>query len=165
VFKSKKFIIGSLLTIVVVAVGIGGAVLADDPEDSGGSFLDRVAAIYEQNTNNPIDAQELQKAMTQARDELKAQARDQFRQKLIDDGVMTEEQLNEWEAWLAARPDFPTDEYQQWLESRPEGVPFGPGMPRLGDRGFQRFGGGPKGFMRGGFHPCAPAAPPETQAQ
>lgn len=150
-WRGKKFIIVAVLTAVILVGSIGGVVLAqtenaDDsqPEARCGALLDRVCEIYEENTGTAIDAQELQKAFTEARNELMAEARENFRQRLIDEGKITQEQLDEFDAWLKARPDIL--------------FPFGPS----GSDGIKPFGGGHHGFGRfgGGFPrwggPCAP---------
>ena len=160
--RNKKFILIALLTIVVLAGSIGGAVFAntDDGDDSppkatGGAFLDKVCEIY--NAANPeatINSEELQKAFEQAKTETMIEARDQFRQRLIDEEQMTEEQLDELEKWMESRPDFPADQFKEWLETRPD-IPFPFRQDLLGDaghRGFGKFGGR---FPRWGG-PCAP---------
>ena len=169
-WRSKKFIFTALLTVVVLGGILGGVAVAsaDDedtsrPQAGGVSFLDRVAEIYEQNTGVAIDSGELQQAFAEARDEFGIEARDRLRQRLIEEGVISQEQLDELEQWLESRPDFPTDEFEEWMESRPDiTLPFGRGnhdgeKPFGGMfrnfRGFaNRFGGGPHGW-------CAPDAP------
>jgi hypothetical protein len=173
-WRSKKFIIIAVLTVVVLGGTLGGVAIAsanddDTPRSKTAALMDKVAEIYEKNTGTPIDSGELQKAFTEARDEIATQAREQFRQKLIDEGKVTQEQLDELEQWLKSRPDFPTDEFKQWMESRPDfpteefkqwmesrpdiQLPFGPGNQGgerpSGDmhRGFgDRFGGGFRGW-------------------
>ncbi len=148
--RSKKFIFMALLAIVVLAGSIGGVVMAaengDDsqPKPRYGAMLDKVCEIYEENTGVAIDVQELQTAFVQAGSELMAEARENFRQRLIDEGKVTQEQLDEFDAWLESKPDVP--------------FPFGPknhgGIRPFG--GFGRFGGG---FPRWG----GPCLPPTTE--
>jgi len=156
-WRSKKFIIIALLAIIVVAGSIGGVALAQSEEEEDnqpkarcGALLDRICEIYnEANPEAPIDCEALEEAFTQAHDQIRAEAREQFRQRLIDEDIMTEEQLDEWEKWLESRPDFPTDQFKDWMEARPDiPFPFGPGnregVKPFGDghRGFGKFGGG-----------------------
>ena len=145
--RSKKFIFITLLTIVVLGGSIGGVVFAntenrDDsqPKARYGAMLDKVCQIYEENTGIAIDAQELQTAFAQAGSELMAEARENFRQRLIEEGKITQEQLDDFDAWLNARPDMP--------------FPFGP-RNHGGIKPFGGFGGFGGGFHRFGG-PCAP---------
>lgn len=171
-WRSKKFIFTALLTVVVLGGILGGfAVAHADDEDTsqppGGdvSLLDRVAEIYEKNTGVAIDSQELQNAFNEARTEITSDARDRLHQRLIEEGMITQEQLDELEQWLGSRPDFPTDEFEEWMELRPDiTLPFGPGnedgRKHFGGmfrsfRGFaNRFGDGFRGW-------CAPDSPVE----
>ena len=150
--RGKKFILIALMTIVVLAGTIGGVVFANTDDEDGSraashqeAMLNKVCEIYENNTGTAIDSQELQKAFAEARNEVMVNARENFRQKLIDEGKITQEQLDEHEAWLEARPETP--------------FPFGHGNPDdikpFGGRhrSFGMFGGDSPGF--GG--PCAPA--------
>lgn len=168
-FKSKKFIIVAVLAAVVLTGTIGGVALANSGNGAGpgplanhNAILEKVAEIYEANTGTSIDADELQKAFAEAQGEIATQQREQMRQRLLDEGVITQEQLDELDAWLESRPEMGTDEFKEWLESRPDfgigpfgnmnGERFGQMRDRLGPRGF----GGPGG----GFHGLCP--PEET---
>ena len=163
-WRSKKFLLTVILSVVVLGAILGGYTVANaDDEDSNqppvgeANLLGKVAEIYEANTGDAIDADELQNAFSQARNELGIQARERIKERLVEEGVISQEQLDEFEQWLAERPEFPTDEFDEWLEARPE-MPgrFGPGSEdggkRFGSmfrhfRGFaERFGGGPHGW-------------------
>ena len=144
-WRSKKFIIVTLLAIVVLVGSTAGVVFAQTengdeslPEARHEALLDRVCEIYEENTGDPIDPQVLRDAFTQAQSEMRAEAQDKFRQRLIDEGKITQEQIDQFETWLESRPD----------------VPFAPGPRSHGGmhRGFGAFGSGFRGF--GGL--CAP---------
>ena len=123
--KCKRLLIISLMAIVALACTIGGVALAQDeeetttPETAGVAFLERVCEIYQEKTGVAIDAAILKDAFCQAGDEQREQARNQWRQRLIDEGIFTEEQLNAMEEWLEAKPDFPTEEFKDWMETRP----------------------------------------------
>jgi hypothetical protein len=156
--KKKKFIIAGVLLVAVIAGTIGGVALAQSGGPNGGgqgpdnnAMLERVAEIYEENTGTAIDAAELQTAMAQARDEIATEQREQMRQRLVDEGIITQEQLDELDAWLESRPDsMMTDEYKEWLESRPD-IGLGPGNGEGFGRMHEGFGGqcGPGGGFRG----------------
>jgi hypothetical protein len=170
-WRSKKFIFTVLLTVVVLGGILGGVAVAraddentDQPQITRLNIMDKIAEIYEQKTGVAINSDKLQESFNEARIAVANDARDQFLQKLVEEGKITQGQLDEFEKWLAERPDFPTDEYQQWLESRPDipfffgqdnhrgMMPFG-GMPR----GFRDFGKGFGGMFRGWCPPEAPA--------
>ncbi len=146
-WRSKKHIIIAVLTILVLGVTLGGVAIAQaDNEENNviqtanvSSFLDKVAEIYQQNTGVTIDPEELQKAFTEARQAIRDEALDNYLQKLVDDGTITQEQADQFKAWLDSRPALPIDEFKTWWESRPDipglwgngnGGPFGGHMFR-----------------------------------
>ncbi len=166
-WRSKKFLLTVILSVVVLGAILGGYAIANaDDEDSNQppvgetNLLGKVAEIYEANTGVAIDADELQNAFNQARNELGVQARERMKERLVEEGVISQEQLDEYEQWLSEKPEFPSDEFEEWMEARPDiGLRFGPGNldggKRFGNmfrnfRGFaEKFGGGPHGW-------CAP---------
>jgi hypothetical protein len=152
-WRSKKFIVIASLVAVLLVGSIGGVVLAqteneDDntPAAQHEAMLARVCEIYNiANPEAPIDCEALKDAFTQAGSELRAEAqekmaeaRDKHLQSLIDEGKITQEQI---------------DQFDAWLESKPE-VPFVPGL--VGPDGHRGFGGPGGGFPRWGGPPCAP---------
>ncbi len=137
--RSKKVIIVAVLAAVVLVGSIAGVVLAADNDDDSQpgtifqGLLDRVCAIYKNNTGNDIDPQALENAFAQAQDEIRTEAMQNQIQSLVEEGQITQEQA---------------DQYLEWQQSRPD-VPFGHDAPfGFGFRGH----GGPRGF--GG--PCLP---------
>ncbi len=143
--KHKKIVFTTLVTVIVLAATLGIVAVAQ-ADDEGTqtvreNMYERVAQVYEANTGNAIDAAALEKAFTQARQEITTEAKDRMQQKLIEEGKITQQQLDDLKAWLEAKPDMTTDEFKQWLESKPEGIPFGFGDrgPAL-KRGFNRMG-------------------------
>jgi len=170
-WRSKKFVIAAVLAGVLLVGSIGGVVLASDgggssqPGVAWGALCDRVAAIYKANTGDDIDPAALEAAFAQARDEIRAEALDNYLQKLVEEGKITQSQADQYKEWLQSRPDITPyrqhlREWQQsrpdmppelkdWLQNRPD-VP----MPRPFGRhgGFQRMGG-----MLGHGGPYAPA--------
>jgi hypothetical protein len=142
-WRSKKFIIITVLAAVLVAGSIGGVVLAqqneeDSPAPKFGELLEKVCKIYEDNTGTAINADELQEAFAQAQSEMQAAAMEERLAKMVENGVIDETQAQE---------------LQEWWESRPEGLPF---APKLGARGMHCGFGGPGGGFGGWFGPPPP---------
>jgi hypothetical protein len=159
-WKRNKIFISGIVLMVVLAGTLGGVAVAqandsntNPPQSSNNTLLEKVATIYQANTGTAIDPQELEKAFQQAGQEIKSEALDNYLKKLVEDGKITQEQADQFKAWLDARPAFPTDEFKKWMESRPD-IPglFGQdnhpgtrffGMMHNGKGGFGfRFGGG-----------------------
>jgi uncharacterized membrane protein len=139
--KRKWFI--PVVTVSVLLIGgiVGGVVVAADDSssniedqsqatDQNQALLDRACAIYEEETGVTIDPEQLKDALKQARSEIQDEALESRLQNLVDEGIMTQEEA---------------DNYLEWWQSRPDvGLP----LPGLG-------GPGPGGgMMRGGcFQP------------
>jgi len=139
-WPTKKFIIVMVLAAVLALVSIGGIALAQENEEDSpaakfGEFMERVCAIYENNTGDDIDPEALKEAIAQVQSERQAAAMEARLAKMVENGVIDETQAQE---------------LQDWWESRPEDLPFGPG---LGGHGIPRGFGGPGGF--------GPPSPPE----
>jgi len=121
--RSRKIMLAVLLAAVVLAGSIGGVVYAKSSGSSdGGSAnmtakmnerFDKIAAIYEENTGTAIDADQLKTAFEQADKETRDEALDNQLAKLVEEGKITQEEA---------------DQYQTWLESKPDiNIPFGHG--------------------------------------
>ena len=111
-WRSKKFLLVTVLAVVVLLGSIGGVALAqtgngdsDQPVAQHQALLDKVCAIYEQNTGTAINSAELQKAFDQARTEMKNEALDNYLKGLVDGGKITQEQADQYKAWLESKPD------------------------------------------------------------
>jgi LPS O-antigen subunit length determinant protein (WzzB/FepE family) len=145
-WRSKKFIIITAIVVVALAGSIGGIALAqgngdedvNQPGAQQAALLERVCAIYEDNTGTAINAEDLQNAFAQAQSEMREEALQNYLQSLVDNGKITQEQADQWKSW--------------W-QSRPEDLPFAHGFPGHGmmQRGF----GGPSGGFHGCFEPPA----------
>jgi hypothetical protein len=152
-WRSKKFIIIAVLIALVLGGTLGGVAIAqaDDQNptttltttatDNVSSFMQKVAEIYEANTGDTIDPQQLQKAIDDARQAIRDEALTNYLQKLVDEGKITQEQADQFKAWWDKRPSL--DEFKSWWQSMPD-IPgiFG------GDNGI---GIGPLGRIRGGL--------------
>jgi len=140
-WRSKKFIIAMVLAAIVTVGSIGGIALAADngeasqPQAQQEALLDKVCEIYEQNTGTAIDVQALQDAFAQAQSEMQSEALNNYLQNLVDQGKITQEQADQYKAWLESRPDVPI---------------LAPGFP---DHGMHRGFGGPGGGFPGCYEP------------
>jgi hypothetical protein len=140
-WRSKKFIIVALLAAVVLAGSTTGVVLAqtgdedNSPQAQKEALLERVCEIYEDNTGTAIDVQALQDAFAQAQSEMRDEALNNYLQNLVDQGKITQEQADQYKAWLESRPDVPI---------------LAPGFP---DHGMHRGFGGPGGGFPGWYEP------------
>lgn len=146
-WRSKKFIIITVLAVVALAGSIGGVALAQGNGDDNGTqpgaqqaaLLERVCEIYQDNTGTAINADDLQNAFAQAQSETFAAAMEARLAEMVENGVLDEEQAQALQEWWQSRPDVPI-------------------VPRLGGQGMQRGFCGPGG----GFHWCfEPPAPQE----
>jgi polyhydroxyalkanoate synthesis regulator phasin len=116
---------------VVVGGTIGGVALAqtgtgDDnqPEAKYGVLLDKVCKIYQEKTGVAIDQAALQDAFTQSQSEMQNEALDNYLKNLVDQGKITQEQADQYKAWLKARPDMAQyrQQLKDWQQTRP-GIP------------------------------------------
>ena len=149
-WKRKWLILGILLPILLVG-SISGVVLAQTegedesqtPEDRHQAMLDRVCAIYEENTGVALDPEQLKDALGQARSEMLDEALESRLQGLVDEGMISQEEADQYLEWWQDRPDVELP--------GPKSRGFRGGM--MGGRGFHGFGGGPF---------CAPDASDEA---
>ena len=119
-WKSKKVV---LLAAVAVAVLIAGVVAGVTLAQSGNGnvtgnetqantqyqdLLNKVAAIYQQNTGVTIDPQQLETAFTQARNELQSEALQTWLQNLVTQGKITQAQADQLLQWWQSKPNIPS---------------------------------------------------------
>lgn len=154
-WRSKKFIIIAALLAAVIFGSTLGVVLAQDETDGSQpqTVWQRVAAILGANGTS-VTAEQLETAFTQARQEMRDEALDSRLESLVAAGTITQEQADQYRAWLAQRPDTTQfrEQMKEWQQSRPavpsemkDWAQSRPEMP-----GF--FGGmAPRGGMMGRF--------------
>ena len=111
-WRTKRFIIAAVLAAVVAVGTIGGVALAqdngeNDPTAREGEILERVCAIYEENTGVAIDQEALEEAMDQAHSEMQAAAMEAQLAEMVENGIIDEAQAQEFQEWLETRPDVP----------------------------------------------------------
>ena len=110
-WRRKKFIVAAILVAVMLTVGIGGVVLAADNGDDNqtetkrGVLVDRALEIYEEQTGVAIDKDVLKDAFAQAKGELRDEALQSRLDKLVADGVITQEEADEYLEWWQSKPD------------------------------------------------------------
>jgi opacity protein-like surface antigen len=154
-WRKKKFILVAVLAAVILAAGIGGVALAADNNDESqattpfDNLWEKMAAVLQDDGVN-VTSDQLQSAFSEAQDQMRADAQQDFLDKMVADGKITQEQADAYSDWIKNKPDM--------------GGNFGP-------RGGRFFGGGGQRFefkMRGpgGFHGfggfCPPAEDSET---
>jgi hypothetical protein len=93
-------VIAGVLVAALLVAGITSAVTyADNGQGpAGGKMLDRVAQLLN------IDKQKLVDAFKQANTELRQDRMDNMFNKWVTDGKLTQDQANQYKAWLAAKP-------------------------------------------------------------
>jgi hypothetical protein len=112
-WRSKKFIIVTVLAAVILTGSITGVALAqtgdedNSPQAQQEALLDKVCAIYEQNTGVAIDQEALRDAFAQVQSEMRTEAMNNYLQKLVEEDKITQEQADQYKAWLESRPDVP----------------------------------------------------------
>jgi hypothetical protein len=123
-WRRKKFIIVAVLATTVLLVGsIGGLAFAQtgstDNTTSGKTLLARVATIL------GIDQQKVENAFAQAQREMRDEALDSYLKNLVDQGKITQQQADQYKAWVKSSPDM--SQYQQklkeWQQARPATPP------------------------------------------
>jgi len=115
--RKRKWLVPVMVASVLLIGGlVGGAIVAaqDSPsniEDQSEAanrnqaLLDRVCAIYEENTGVSIDQEQLKDALKQARIELRDEALEKWLGNLVDDGKITEQEAGQLLDWWQSRPD------------------------------------------------------------
>ncbi|MFW6102279.1 MAG: hypothetical protein ACOC6O_01305 [Chloroflexota bacterium] len=107
--KRKWFIPVVVVSVLLIGGIVGGAVaLADDSDtaDPHQMLVDRVAAIYEEETGVAIDSEQLKSALDQARSEIRGEALENRLQDLVDDGQITQDEASQYLEWWQSRPDI-----------------------------------------------------------
>ncbi len=115
--RKRKWLVPVVVASVLLIGGlVGGAIVAaqDSPsniEDQSEAanrnqaLLERVCAIYEENTGVSIDQEQLKDALKQARSELRDEALEKWLQNLVNDNKITEQEASQLLDWWQSRPD------------------------------------------------------------
>jgi hypothetical protein len=147
-YKLLKFTVAPLLSIILIG-GSAGAVLAQPNQnipERRAAIISKVADILD------INQQTLENAFKQAQQEQREAALQNRLSELINEGTITQQQANEFTAWINSRPDdIPMvgpqqlkklvqegkisqeqiDNLKAWMESKPDIPKI---MPPLGER-------------------------------
>ena len=103
--RSRKLVVVGMVAAAVLLAGtIGGVVLAQTGDATGGTgntLLARVATIL------GIDQQKLQDAFIQAGKDMRQEALDNRLKSLVEQGTITQAQADQYKTWLESRPDMP----------------------------------------------------------
>ena len=97
-----RWLIGGVAAAVVMLGVAGGAIMAqqsDGEESRMSAFAAKVASIL------GLEADDVENAMEQAREELADEALDDKLDELVEKGTITQEQADEYETWIESRPD------------------------------------------------------------
>lgn len=119
----KRWLMAVLVTGALLASVVGGPVLAQENDDGSSnpvsSLIARVAAKL------GTGEQELKSAVDEAREELADERLQSELDKLIEKGVLTQEQADEYKSWLDAAPEGLPGRLPGGF--RPQGFRFGDG--------------------------------------
>lgn len=133
-WRRKKLLFGISLAIALLLGTIGGITLADDSSEESETvdrfeeIYSKVSNIYQEKTGVSLDINALKESFREAHEDLAAERQNTWLQHLVDEGIITREQADEYSEWWKARPDIP------------QGVDFG-GRVFRGIRGRFEFGG------------------------
>ena len=133
--KKKRLVIALIAIAATVGITTGVVFAQDDNEDAAQpeSILERVCEIYEANTGVSIEPEALKDAFIEANQEMITEAVENRLDKLVEEGVITQEEADQLKEWWQAKPDVS-------LPGHPmlRGGPGGRLGPRLGGFGSPR---------------------------
>jgi hypothetical protein len=134
--KIQKIVLATLMVAVMLIASTPTIALAqgDEAPERRGALIGQIAEIL------GIDQQELGNAMKQAQIELRQDNTDARLKELVAEGILTQQQADELNTWMDARPDVPmvpprqlkealdkgiitqeqVDAFKAWMESRPD---------------------------------------------
>ena len=104
--KKWRWLIGgvaaTVMVVVVMLAAAGGAIMAQEDEGKQSrfsAFAAKVADIL------GLEADEVEDAMEQAKQELADEALDDKLAMMVEKGMLTQQQADDWKAWMEARPE------------------------------------------------------------
>jgi len=116
-WKRKWFIPVVVVSVLLIGGIVGGVVVAGSDSSSNiedqsqitdrfQALLDRVCAIYEENTGVAIDSEQLKDALAQARSEIREEALESWLQNLVEEDKIAQEEVDQYLEWWQSRPDI-----------------------------------------------------------
>jgi hypothetical protein len=110
-WRSKKLAIVAALALVVLAGSIGGAVVAQNGDDSQPeaqheALLGRVCEIYQEKSGVAIDQELLKDAFAEAQAEMRTEALQNRLESLVNEGKISEDEADQYLEWWQSRPDI-----------------------------------------------------------
>ena len=111
-WRSKKLAIVVAVAVVVLAGSIGGAVVAQNGDDSQTeaqheALLGKVCEIYQEKSGVAIDQEVLRDAFAQAQAEMRTEALQNRLESLVEEGKISEDEAGQYFDWWQSRPDVP----------------------------------------------------------
>ena len=94
--------VAAAAVVVVTLAAAGGAIMAQESEGKESrfsAFASRVASIL------GLEADDVEDAMEQAKEELADEALDDKLAMMVEKGMFTQQQADDWKAWMEARPE------------------------------------------------------------
>ncbi|MGA2670190.1 MAG: hypothetical protein ABSF21_02050 [Dehalococcoidia bacterium] len=144
--KKRKWFIPVVVASVLLIGGITGGVVAANNNSSNTAagnqtqavdqyqaLLDRVCAIYGENTGVALDSGQLKAALKQARSEMQDETLQNWLQGLVDKGKITQSEADQLLKWWQSRPDTEL--------ALPGLGGYGQGGGMMGGRLFRAWGG------------------------
>jgi hypothetical protein len=160
--RTKKLIVITVITVLVLGGVLGGFAIAnaDEPTTTTtgpvsaniSNLLDRVATIYQQETNETLNTQALTDAFQKAQQDIRTEALNNYIDKLVTEGKLDSDQAQQYKDWLSKKPDVNIPGLNP---------PLGPG-PNGGRAFMGKFGGRLGGMFRGWCGPGATTTPDTT---
>lgn len=109
--STKKKVVISFVSTLLVLVAIFATTLAVSADDgditpTATTIMERVAELYKNNTGFTLDPGQLQAAFNEAHQEVREQNRNTMLERLIENGVITEEEATDLREWINEKPDI-----------------------------------------------------------
>ena len=98
----RRWFIGGVVAALALLGLAGGAIMAQETTEKQSrfsAFAERVASIL------GLEADDVEDAMEQAKEELADEAMDEKLAMMVEKGAFTQQQADDWKAWMEAKPE------------------------------------------------------------